>query len=134
MATTSHNDIALAIYTASKDKQGTELSLFVDNVLKFLIRKRLISKSSDILKKLEKISNKEEGIIVATISSVKKIDEHTKKELTTELLKKYNAKKIVLKEKEVPTLLGGIKIEVDDEVIDLTIFNKLKKLQVHLTR
>jgi F0F1-type ATP synthase delta subunit len=73
MATTSHNDIALAIYTASKDKQGTEVSLFVDNVLKFLIRKRLISQSSDILKKLEKISNKEEGIIVATISSSKKM-------------------------------------------------------------
>jgi len=134
MATTSHNDIAHAIYSASKDKQGADATLFVDNVLKFLIRKRLISKSSDILKKLEKISNKDNGIVVATVSSVKKLDEITKKELISELIKKYKAKKILLEEKEIPMLLGGFKVEVDDEVIDLTIFNKLKKLQEHLTR
>ena len=31
-------------------------------------------------------------------------------------------------------LLGGFKIEVNDEIIDLTIKNKLEKLQEYLTR
>ncbi len=134
MATLTHNDIAQAIYLALKGKEGKDLSDVCSGTIKFLSRKKLISKTSDILKKLEAIANTEAGVVVAKISTIKKLDEQTKSQINTEILRRYKAKKVVFVEVINEKLLGGIKIEVDDEVIDLTILNKLKKLQEHLTR
>jgi F-type H+-transporting ATPase subunit delta len=134
MATLSNNDIAKAIYLSFKDKKEGDLKNLTDNVIKFLIKKRLFLKSKDILDKLEKIINKDKGILKVRISSVTKLTDKIKNELKTEFIRKYKVKEIVLVEKIDNSLLGGIKIEVNDEVIDLTIFNKLKKLQEYLTR
>ncbi len=134
MASISNNDIANAIYLASKNKDEKETPLFISNVIKFLARKRLLSKSKDILQKLENISNTENGILKIKISSVKKIEDSLKKDLKDILLEKYKVKQILFTEIIDEKLIGGFKIETNDEVIDLTIFNKLKKLQEYLTR
>lgn len=134
MANISYNDIAKAIYIGSKNKDNKEMSLFVDNTVKFLTRKKLLSKSKNILDKLEALLNKDKGLIKATISTSETMNEILKKDLNSFLLKKYNAKEVEMIEIVDSKYIGGVKIEVDDEVIDLTIFNKLKKLQTHLTR
>jgi ATP synthase F1 delta subunit len=134
MATISNNDIANALYLGAKNKTGKDLEIFITNTVSFLFRKKLLSKSSHILEKLEKKINKEQGIIKVKISSVSKLDENIKRDLSTFLLKKYNAKNILFTEEIDVKFIGGIKIEIDDEVIDLTIFNKLKKLKTHLLK
>ena len=134
MATLSNNDIAKAIYLSLKETKESELKHLADNVIKFLIKKKLFLKAKDILDKLEKIINKEEGVLPVRISSVTKLTDKIKNELKVILIKKYKVKEIILTEKIDEKVLGGIKIEVNDEVIDLTIFNKLKKLQEYLTR
>ena len=134
MANLSYNDIARAIYIGSKNKDNQDMSLFVDNTVKFLTRKKLLSKSKNILDKLESILNKEKGLVKAKISSAEKMNDVFKKDLNSFLLQKYKAKQVEMIEVVDKKYIGGVKIEVDDEVIDLTIFNKLKKLQTHLTR
>lgn len=134
MANISYNDIAKAIYIGSKNKDNKEMSLFVDNTVKFLTRKKLLSKSKNILDKLENLLNKDKGLIKAKISTSEKMNDIFKKDINSFLLKKYNAKEVEMIEIVDSKYIGGVKIEVDDEVIDLTIFNKLKKLQTHLTR
>ena len=57
MPTISNNDIAEAIYLSSHGKTGSHLSENLLNVTKFLSRRRLISKSGDILSRLNKIIN-----------------------------------------------------------------------------
>ena len=134
MATLSNNDIAQAIYLSFKDKKENETATLTANVIKFLVKKRLFSRSKDILARFEKIVNKEQGILNIEVSSIKKLDDTTKDNLKKILEKKYKAKQILFTEKIDQSLLGGIKIKVKVEVIDLTIFNKLKKLQEYLTR
>jgi F-type H+-transporting ATPase subunit delta len=134
MSVISNNSIAQAIYLAIKDKNSSEQSFVFSKIVQFLNRKRLLSKAPDILIRLNKIINKEEGRIVAKISSVEKIDEKTKKELAQTLAKRYSAKEVSLIENLDEKLLGGIKIEVNDEVIDLTIKNRIEKLQEYLTK
>jgi len=134
MATISNNDIARAIYLVSKDKTPIEFQDINHKVAQFLNHRRLLSKSKDILERLEKIMNKENNRIVVNVSSVKKLEEKIKKELTSILKGRYRAKEAVLVEKLDTTLLGGVRIEMDDEVIDLTAKNKIRKLQEHLTR
>lgn len=134
MAAISNNNIANAIYMGSRGKEGQELTVFVNNVIKFLIRKKLFSKAGDILEKIENVSNIENGILKVKIYSAQKLDEVIKKDLTLILIKKYNSKNVFFTEITDTKFIGGLKIEVGDEVLDLTIFNKLKELQKYLIR
>lgn len=134
MTAISNNNIAKAIYEGSRDKQGHELSPYVKDVVKFLARKRLVSKASDILSKLEKIINQSEDRVVARVSGAEALDHKTKLHISYFLKDRYSAKDIVLEEILDKKLLGGIKIEVNDEIIDLSIQNRMRKLQEHLIR
>ena len=134
MSAITNNNIAQAIYLLYKGKNSGEQSSVSLKVVQFLAKKRLLSKAPDILSRLDKIINDDEGKIMAKISSARTLDEKTKKEITQALLKRYSGKSISLIESLNKKLLGGFKIEVNDEVIDLTIKNKIRKLQEHLTR
>ena len=131
MTTISNNDIARTIYMMSKDQEQADVS---KNVVKFLFRKRLLSKSPEILSQLRKIINKEEGRIVAKVSSVERLDSKMKIDLEHALKKRYSAKEVVFAESINEKLLGGVKIEVNNEVIDLSVKNKIQKLQEHLIK
>ena len=134
MSTLSNNDIARAIYLVSKDKTHAELHNVIDKVVKFLVRKRLLSKTGDILERLNKIINNENKKIVVKLLSAKKLKEEIKKELIFFLRERYKAKGVILTEIIDEKLLGGIKVEINDEIIDLTIKNKIKKLKEYLIR
>lgn len=134
MTTISNNDIAQAIYLVSKYKTETELRNVNDKIIKFLSRKRFLSKSSDILERLEKIINYENKKIIVKVSSAKKLKEELKEELAFFLKKRYKIEKVIFIEEIDEKLLGGMKIEINDEIIDLTVKNKIKKLEEHLTR
>jgi len=134
MATMSNNDIAHAIYLSSKDKTSAEQALIFPKITQFLFRRRLMSQAPDILSRLDKIINESKGVVVVKISSKDKLHENTKREISHILKQKYSAKEIHLIESLDEKLLGGFKIEVNDEVIDLTIKNKISKLQEYLTK
>jgi F-type H+-transporting ATPase subunit delta len=130
----TNNTVAQAIYLVSKDKTGTELSSSLDKIVKFLVRKRLMSKKDAILESLSKIVNKEEGRVVVYLKSVSKLTEETKKDIAELLKKNYSAKEFKFIESLDEKLLGGVRIEVNNEVIDLSIKNKIGQLQEHLKR
>ncbi len=129
MATLSHTDIAKAIHLTLREDSGATAQ-----VVNFLAKRKMLSKSEAILSKLEDIVNEEQGLLKGIIYSSEKIDEKIKREIMQNLEKKYQGKKIFLEEKIKEGLLGGYKIEIGGEVIDLSIQNKIKKLQEHLTR
>jgi ATP synthase F1 delta subunit len=133
MATLSNNNIARAIYLSLKDKNEGEQALFFKKITQFLFRKRLSSQAPDILARLDKIMNEADGRIVVKIWSGESLGENIKKEIADILKERYAAQKIVFVENLDKKLLGGFKIEVNDEVIDLTIKNKIGKLQEYLT-
>lgn len=130
----SNNNIAEAIYLATKDKTGTHLHESLRGVVKFLAKKRFLSKSKDILNNLDQIINKENGVVMVRVSSARKLDEETKTHIKHSLKKRYSAKEIILHETKDENLLGGVRIEAKDEIIDLTARNKINQLQEYLTR
>ena len=132
MPAISNNNIANAIFQGSKGKTGNDLHKYSQNVVKFLAKKRFLSKSRDILERLNKIANDKEGIIEVKLRSAKRLAPETKHHLATTLKKRYRAKDVVWNEVIDEKLLGGFRVEINDEVIDLTIKNKINKLQEHL--
>jgi F-type H+-transporting ATPase subunit delta len=134
MATLTTNDIAQAIYSMTKGKVGAELDAISKNVVKFLARKRLLSKQKDILLRLRKIINEEEGILEARLTSARPLADKNKKELAEFLKKRYGKERVEFEERIDERLIGGFKVEVNDEVVDLSIKDKIGELQKYLTR
>ena len=132
MATISINNIARAIYESSYNKEGVELDEAMKNAVDIISKKHMLSKSKEIINQLEKIADKNEGVVRAKVSSKNKIEQKIVAEIEDFIKKRYNANKTVLEFQIDDKLLGGIKIEVGDEIIDTTLKNKIKKLQNYL--
>ena len=132
MAKISTKNLVSAIHEMTKGKEGHELSVSIQNIVDYLIKKRMIPKAPEILRKLEELINKEEGIVKANIIYKKLPGNKIKEEIEETLRKRYKAKKILSTINEDKDMLGGVKIEVGDEVIDLTLKNKINQLQNYL--
>jgi F-type H+-transporting ATPase subunit delta len=132
MAKISTKNLVLAIHEMTKDKTGHELDTAIGNITDYLAKKRMMPRIGEILRKLEETINIDEGIIKANITykniPTKKITE----EIEEVLMSRYKAKKILTQINENEEMLGGVKIEVGDEVIDLTLKNKINQLQNYL--
>ena len=131
MSTLSNNDIARAVYLTLKDKGSTDKNTS-QKIIQFLFRRKLLSKSSLILAQLKKIIDREEGRLVVRVSTVTALAMDTKNNLKNALKKRYNVSDIEIQEVLNEKLIGGVKIEVGDEVGDFSIKNRSKKLQEYL--
>ena len=132
MATISIKNIASAIYQSSKGKGDSDLNILMKNAVNLINKKRMLYKSDKILSALEKIIDDDEGITRAKITSHSKINNKMTDEIEEFIRKKYKAKEVKLEIKENPKLLGGMKIEIKDEILDATLSNKVHKLQTYL--
>mgnify|MGYP001344886739 CR=1 FL=1 len=132
MAKIYTKNLAQAIHEMTKGKTGHELDTALSNVLDFLVQKRMLRKTPEILKKLEEIINKEDGVVKVNITYRESPSKKISEEIEEILKKRYKAKKMLVEVNEDKEMLGGIKIEVGDEVIDLTLKNKINQLQNYL--
>src|SRR3989344_264059 len=128
MSAISDTQIAHAIYLSLKDKEPAETHKVHKQIINFLARKKLMSRASAILLKLQKVINQENKIVAAKVHSGHKLGEKVEKDLVHFLKNRYSADHAEIDEKLDKNLLGGYKIEVEDEVIDLSIRNKISKL------
>jgi F-type H+-transporting ATPase subunit delta len=134
MATISINNLARAIYESSKNKDGAELDAVSKKIINLILKKHLMSRSKEILNKLEKLVDKNEEVVRVTVSSRAKLEKGITDEIEDFIKKRYKAKNTVLEFNVNPKLLGGIKLEVEDEVIDMTLKNKVNRLKEFLIR
>lgn len=134
MASISIKNLASAIYESSFDKKGVDLDSILAKCVIFMRDKNLIGKKEEILKELEKIINKEEGIVKAKVSTNDKLKDTTEKEIIDLIKKKYKAETVEIDKYENSKLLGGIKIEIGDDIIDTTLSNKIHQLQDYLIK
>lgn len=132
MANLSITNTAKAIYSALKDKTGEDLDNVLLNVPKVLDQKGMLSKSDSILEVLQNIIDKDKNIIRAKIYSIDKLSVENIKKIEEELKDRYKAEKVYLTEIEDKNILGGIKIEIADEIIDLSLLKKVTQLKKHL--
>lgn len=134
MATIYINNLARAIYESSKNKDVKDLDVISQKAIKLILKKHLMSKSKEILIKLEKLVDKNEEIVRVRVSSRAQLEKEIINEIEDFIKKRYKAKNTVLEFKIDTKLLGGIKLEVEDEVIDMTLKNKVNRLKEFLIR
>lgn len=132
MSSVSITNTAKAIYFASINKTGVDLDNVLSNTVKILSEKRMLSKSDSILSTLQDIFDKENKIIRVKLYSVNKLEKQNTQKIEEELKDRYKALKIYITEIEDKNLLGGIKLEIEDEIIDLSLLKKVTQLKKHL--
>lgn len=132
MTTVSIKNLATAIYESSKGKEGKELDALMVDSAKFIADKHLLGKSEQLLTALERIIDQEYGVTRAIATSKTKLNTKMQEEVEDFIKKRYKTKEVILELKEDPNTLGGIKIEIGDEVIDTTLRNRLNQLQNYL--
>src|SRR3989344_5429106 len=134
MSAISNTDIASAVHATLSYKSPSHVHEAHKKIINFLSKRRLMSKVPAILAQLEKLINSEQGVVSAKVLSAHRLSDEREKELVHFLKKRYDAKNVVLTKTLDEKLLGGMRVEVGDEVIDLTIRNKMRKLEEYLTR
>jgi len=132
MTNISINNLAKAIYESSKNLDENETSRLSKKIVNFLSEKRLLNKSKEILNKLQKIVDKDNSTLRFKITSSIELDDKNKKELDEFIKHRYKIKNAILNFNNDPNLIGGIKIEKEDEIIDITLKNKINKLKNYL--
>lgn len=132
MATASNNAIAEAIYEEAKGKTGKALADSLRRSAAFLGRKGLLGRTSLILEALEGVVVREEGKMTARVRSAGHIGDTTRESIKKLLHKHYPGAHFTLEERLDPALGGGVRIEVGNDVIDLSVRSKVRQLETYL--
>ncbi len=112
---------------------ATDLSPVVLNFIQLLIDKRRESYIEVILEEFVEMAEISRGVRTAELFSAQEVDENVLTSLVDKL-SKATGKTIRLKVSVDPSLIGGIKLKVGDQVIDGTVAKKLQLLREDLRK
>ncbi|MCX6756456.1 MAG: F0F1 ATP synthase subunit delta [Candidatus Nomurabacteria bacterium] len=130
----SPKTIAEAIYAGAHNKEGQDLSVFLEDTVSFLNKNRMMGKYKEVLEHLQNLIDKKEKRVRVSVTTAEKLSHKMLTELSDNLKHRYKAEEIEIDEHEDPSLIAGVKIRAYDEVIDMTLSNKLHQLKTHLTK
>ena len=132
MTKISPKNIAEAVYEATKGKSGRDLAVALKRSAQVLKDKRMLGQSSEVLKALQNIFDKKTSSVRMKVTTAKSLGSQEKSKLENEIKEKYKAQIVISEFFEKEELLGGMRVEVGDEVLDSTYRNKLQKLEKFL--
>lgn len=128
----STKKIAQAVYEASLEMEGKDLDVIMASTTDFLMERNLMGKAPEVLSHLQKIVDKKDGLVRVSVETASPMSKEVTDDLIEKLKERYKVDKINLHVIENKKLLGGIKIKVYDEVINLTLSTRLHHLQNYL--
>lgn len=112
------------------DAKKSEVPAHIEQFLKLIVRGRMLAQIPRIIRAFERLTDERAGIARMKVTSVRKLS----RAHHVTLLKALGAKELALKECEDPEVIGGIKVEIEDLIIDGTIKTQLMKLKHALTQ
>lgn len=115
---------AQALYESLKEVKEEDADLISKNFYNILLRNNDLKLVNKIIENIEEIDKKERNIFEVKISSADKLTPETISKLRTLM-----GDRAQIKEKVNPKLIGGLKIQIEDLLIDGTIKEKLNKLK-----
>jgi len=110
---------------------GTELSAMTMNFLLMVIDKRRENYLEVIYKEFVDMADESRGIRQAELTAARDVPEQELADLA-QRLSSSTGKKVILKLTVDPTLMGGVKIRMGDQIVDGTVAKKLQMLKNNL--
>lgn len=113
------------------DSFGTSVHKYVLNFLKILVKKRRIRYIKEIVRSFIKLSNKHLGIEEGVVYSAFDLSDEQLAAIEEAVSKKEN-KKIILRVIKDPSLIGGVRVQINTRVYDGSVKNKVSRLKESL--
>lgn len=128
----STKQYAQALYELTLGKSESEVGIVVEKFVKELVKNNQTKSATKIIDNFNNIYNRENGIIEAEIESREQLQTEVLEKIEKYLIKKYNAKQIILNKKINPEIKGGVIIKAGDEITDLSVAGSLNRLKREL--
>jgi len=113
--------------------KGLQVEEAVAKFLRLLVEKRRIHFIQDITKTYQQLLDEEMGIARAEVKVATDLDEELQKALAEALSKKIG-RQVVLNVVKDPSILGGVRVQVGDLVLDGTVRAQLEKFKESIIR
>lgn len=115
------------------DKAFKDVDKNVLSLIKILIKNNRVRLIKDVLEYFITLSNEAMGILQGLVYSIKPLSKEMMTSLETKL-SKLEKRKIHLINKIDSTLIGGVKVVINDHVYDGTIKNQIEQLKLDLMK
>lgn len=125
-------ELAEALLEMTDGVSAAESSKAVSDFARYLARGRMLKYGEKILSEYQELYNAKHGIVAATVTLLNRVPDAHLNELRSMLQKKYAATTVEITQKVDARILGGMKVQVDDEVFDGTVQHSLNQLQASL--
>jgi F-type H+-transporting ATPase subunit delta len=122
---------AKILYELHKDKDKLETN--IRGFAAFLVEQNMSSKAHKIYDEFEKYRKEKDNLISVEVESAIKLDAGELEEIE-KMVREKSGKKPEITEKTNPKLLAGLRILVEDTMIDSTVSTKLKNLGKIITK
>jgi F-type H+-transporting ATPase subunit delta len=125
----SSKQLAQTLFDLTDRKSKPEIEKSVRDFGLYLARNRKLKLSEKIIESFEKIYNSQNGIIEARVVTAQKLESPQIQKIEKYIQKKYQAKKVILKNIVDENIKGGMIVKVGDEVMDGSLRGKLEELR-----
>ncbi|OIO19568.1 MAG: ATP synthase F1 subunit delta [Candidatus Magasanikbacteria bacterium CG_4_10_14_0_8_um_filter_32_14] len=124
----SNRQFAEALYELTIGLVEKDLDTTLEAFVKFLSKNRRLKQGNNIIVEFEKIAKKKQGIIEIEITSARKLDKDI-----VEKIKESFAKQVEAVEKIDESLIGGVRVKLEDRILDASVRMQLINLKKSLT-
>ncbi len=134
MKASGTKELGRALFELTDGKDEAEIKKILKAFAAHLSKKRMLGKGNEIIAEYRKLYNEAHGIKEATVTLTERLPEKTRLRLREALKKRYKAREVHMLEKVDARIIGGLKVQIGDEVYDGTIATALKQLQAQLLK
>ncbi|PIZ96262.1 MAG: ATP synthase F1 subunit delta [Candidatus Magasanikbacteria bacterium CG_4_10_14_0_2_um_filter_33_14] len=124
----SNKQFAEALYELTVGLSTSDLDIVLKNFVDLLAKKHKIKQTKNIIAEFETILKKKQGIVELEITSARELDKGI-----VEKIKQAFSKKAESVEKIDKNLIGGIKVKIEDKILDASVKTQLSNLKKSLT-
>ena len=128
MKKSSNKQYAQALYEITKGKTGADLKHMLNAFVELLVRDRRLKQAGNIIAEFVKYAKKQEGIVELGITSARKLDDKT-----VDHIKNIFGKKVEATQDVDENLIGGVKVKMEDRILDGSLRTQLLNLKNKLT-
>ena len=120
---------AEALLDLTEEKNKKEIENVIKNFIRILVLNNDLAKFQEIISEYEKLADSKNNIVRAKVTSAKEL-ENDSLNLVSNFIKEVTKAEEVILEKEIrKELIGGMVINYQDKVLDLSLQNKIKELK-----
>ncbi len=130
----SAKQYAITLYELTDRKSESQINEIISKFVMLMKKVGDFKKINDVVSKFEEIYNKNRGILKIVVTTTRKLSDEEKNSVIEFIKTKYNVVDVEVSTVIDKNIKGGIIIRVGDEIIDGSVFGRLRVLRSALKK